>query len=418
MKYLIKNCTIVQKGSNLHLKKKDILIDKGIIVNIGKGIIDAKAQIIKSKNLHVSVGWMDIGVHLGEPGYEQRETFDSLAKSAFSGGYTDIVTMPLSMPTIQTKAQLKNIIDQGKNNGLDIHPLGALSQDMDGENITEFVDMDNGGAVGFTDGLSPIKEAGLLMRALQYVKRFDGLVLHHPNDKSLSNGDLIHEGIVSTSMGMKGSPSMAEELMLNRDLKIQEYTDSRLCVHLISTKGAIDILKKCKKDNQKLSTGVSYLNLIKSDEDMIDFDSHYKVQPILRAKSDQKALRKGVTSDVIDYISSNHYPLEVEKKQLEYAYADHGAIGLETCYAAINTFIKDISTEVIIDKLTTGPRKTMNLPQLKIENGEVAKLTIFDPTIEWKYDTIKSSSNNTPFYNQEFVGKVIGSINGKNAVIV
>lgn len=414
MKYLIKDCKIIDKQSKLNGKRVDILIEKGKISDIRKGIKDEKAKLIKGKNLCASVGWMDIGTHLGEPGYEHRETFESLANAALSGGYTDLATMPQSLPAIQSKAQIKNLILAGQSNGIDIHPLGALSNNLKGENITEFVDMHHGGAVGFTDGLTTVEKGGLLLRALQYVKSFDGIILHHPNDNSLSNDDLIHEGEVSTSMGMKGSPSLAEELTVYRDVQLNAYAESRLCIHLISTSEAVSIIKSQKKKDNNITAGVSYLNLIKTDEDLVTFDSNLKVKPLLRSEKDKRSLQKGLSDDTIDYISSNHTPLEIEKKHLEYPYASHGAIGLETTFAALNSYAStNIELDTIIEKLTSGPRSVLNLDSPYIAVGQQAKLTIFDPSTEWTYEQaeVKSTSKNSPFLGNTFTGKVIATIN-------
>ena len=414
MKYLIKNCKVVHRGSKYHDKIVDILVDKGKISEIRAKISDPKAKVIKGSQLHASIGWMDIGTYLGEPGYEHRETFDSLSKAAKAGGYTDLVTMPKSIPAIQSKAQVTNLITTASALGIDIHPLGALSQDLDGNALSEIVDMHHAGAVGFTDGLQPVEKSGLLLRALQYVKQFGGIIVHHPNDLTLANEDMIHEGSVSTSLGMKGSPALAEVLMTYRDVQLLQYADSRLCIHLISSKESLEIIKKAKKSGLHLTSGVSYINLVKSHEDLGTFDSQLKVKPVIREMSDQKALRKGLGDDTLDYISSNHCPLEVEKKHLEFPYASHGAIGLETCFAALNSMTsKDLSLETIVHKLAVGPRVAMGMDIPEFAKGMEAKITVFDPTIEWTYqaDDIQSTSQNSPYIGQEFKGKVVATIN-------
>lgn len=420
MKYLIKNCKILHTGSPLHGKKTDILINKGKIVDIAKHIDDPKATLIKGKNLHVSIGWMDIGTHLGEPGYEHRETFESLAAAALSGGYTDLVTMPKSIPAIQTKAQIKSLIGAGKDHGINIHPLGALSQDLAGENITEFMDMHHAGAVGFTDGLKPVAKGGLLLRALEYAKSFDGTVIHHPNDESLAYEDLIHEGEVSIQLGMKGSPTLAEELITYRDVNLNTYAESKLCIHLISSRSAVAIIKNAKKKDENLTAGVSYLNLVKTHKDLENFDSNLKVKPLLRDNKDRKVLISALNDNTLDYIATNHVPLEVEKKHLEYPYASHGAIGLETAFAVLNTQLNnEVSLEVVIEKLTTGPRETIGINSPLIASGEMASLTIFDPSIKWKYNKadIKSTSHNSPFIGSEFIGKVVATFNAGTSYI-
>jgi len=415
MKYHIKNCTVIHRDSKYDGKKVDLLIEKGVISKIGSKIVDSKAQIITGKNLHVSVGWMDIGTHLGEPGFEHRETLESLSKAAKAGGFTDIVPMPNAIPVIQSKAQIKNLILAGEQLGIDIHPLGALSHELKGDNIGELIDMHHAGAVGFTDGLTAIRKGGVLLRGLQYVKQFAGLILHHPNDESLANQDLIHEGSVSTSLGMKGSPTLAEHLTTYRDLQLQEYADSKLSVHLISSKESVNLIRKAKKNTNAVTAGVSYLNLLRSHEDLHDFDSNLKVKPILRDKQDQKALRKGIADQTVDYIASNHYPLEVELKHLEYPYASHGAIGLETCFAALNTEVsKDLTLENIVHALSIGPRRVLGMAIPEFTLGAPAKLTIFDPDEEWIYheQDIQSLSTNSPFVGSTFKGKVVATIHG------
>jgi len=418
MRYLIKNCKIIQKGNSWNGKRVDILVVKGIINKIGKDITDDKAKVIKSKNLIVSEGWLDLGTQLGEPGFEHRETFASLAESALAGGFTDIAPMPKSIPTIQTKAQLKNLIHSGADHGINILPIAALSQDLDGQNITEMVDLHNAGAVAFSDGHKSLANGGVLLRALQYVKRFNGLIIHHPNDATLNNDDLIHEGEISIQLGIKGSPSLAEELTVYRDLQLAEYSESKLNIHLISSKEALSLVKSSKKNNSNLTVGVSYLNLVKSDEDLQTFDSNLKVKPTLRSTKDRKALIKAIGDDTLDYICSNHVPLEIEKKQLEYSYASHGAIGLETCFAALSTHLSsNLDLENIVDKLSDGPRKVLGTPSQKIEEGAIAKITCFDPTIEWQYqkNDIKSLSKNSPFVGSSFIGKVVATFNKKTA---
>jgi len=420
MKYLIRNCKITQPGSSWNGKRADILIIKGKISAIGRSLDLGSATEIKGKNLHASIGWMDIGTHLGEPGYEHRETLESLTKAAASGGYTDLVTFPKAIPAIQTKAQIQNLHHSGQDLGVAIHPIAALSHDLQGENITEFIDMHNAGAVGFSDGLKPIDKGGLLLRALQYAKSFDGIIFHHPSDDSLSNGDLIHEGEVSTSLGMKGSPVLAEELTTYRDVQLNSYAESKLAIHLISSKSAAGIIKDGKKKDNNLSAGVAYLNLIRNDQALATFDSNHKVKPILRSEKDQKALIKAVKEGTIDYISSNHVPLEVEKKHLEYPYASHGSIGLETCFAALNTELnKQVDLSIILQKLTTGPREVLGIATPKIAEGEDVCLTVFDPSQEWTYNKadIKSTSENTPFIGATFTGKVMATFNKAHTFI-
>lgn len=416
MRYLIKNAKIISQGSAFHGKRKDVLIVNGTITTIGKNLTDAKATEIKSKDLHVSVGWLDVGTHLGEPGHEQRETTKTLCAAALAGGYTDIAPFPNAAPTIQTKSQLVNLQQEGQHYGVDIHPIGALSVDTKGENIAEYRDMSSAGAVAFSDGLHAVQKNGLLLRSLLYAKGGDALVIHHPTDHSLDNGNQVHEGESSIRMGIKGCPEIAEHLMVDRDLQLQQYTESKLCLHAISSKGAVDRVKKAKEKSSQIYATVAYLNLVATDEDMLDFDSNYKVSPVLRGKADQSALQRAVKGQVIDCICSNHVPYEPESKELEFSYAENGATGLETAYAAINTFAGDrLDTEDVVAALTTGPRTMLNIEHPSISEGATAKITCWDPTVEWTYTsaTKKSKSSNNPYIGTSLSGKVLATINGK-----
>ena len=420
MRYLIKNAKIISQGSALHGKRKDILIVNGIISSIGRNLSDSKAKEITSKNLHVSVGWLDIGTHLGEPGYEQRETTKTLCAAALAGGYTDIAPFPNAQPSIQTKSQITSLRQEGAIHGVDIHPIGALSVDAAGENIAEYQDMASAGAVGFSDGLKAVQKNGLLLRALQYAKGTKSVVIHHPSDHSLDNANQVHEGESSIRMGIKGSPDIAEHLMIDRDLHLLHYSESKLCLHAISSKGSVDRVKKAKEKSTALYSTVSYLNLVATDDVMLDFDTNYKVSPVLRTKSDQSALIRGLKNTTIDCVCSNHVPYEPEAKELEFAYADNGSTGLETAYAAINTYISDkISIEELIPALTSGPRRILQIAQPQIDTDTVAKLTCWDPDIQWTYTASnkKSKSRNNPYLNQELQGKVVATINNKTAYI-
>ncbi len=420
MKYLIKNAKVICKGSSYNGKILDILISNGIISEISKSISDDKATIIKSKKLHVSIGWMDIGTHLGEPGNEHRETMQSLCQAALAGGYTDIAPFPNANPTIQTKSQIENLRMQGAANGIDIHPIGPLSEDTKGENIAEYMDMISAGAVAFSDGLESVQKNGLLMRALQYTKSGDAIVIHHPSDHSIAQSNQVNEGVVSINMGIKGSPDIAEDMIVDRDILLQQYADAKLCIHGISTKGAVQRIKKAKTKSDKIYCAVSYLNLICSEEQMLDYDTNYKVNPVLRTTSDQNALLSALKTGTIDYICSNHVPLEPEAKDVEFPYATSGATGLETLYAAINTKLGSrLSTPILIESVTTSPRKMLNISIPEIKPEVIAKLTCWDPTIEWIYSRTskKSKSANNPLLDKKLTGKVIATFNGKESYL-
>ena len=411
--FLIKNATIIDPNAPQNGNSVDILVKEGKIAEIGKNIKHASAKLIEATNLQVSPGWLDIGAQVGEPGFEHREDLQSVTATAAAGGFTALACFPNTNPTIHSKSEVSFL----KNNAqlVDFYPIGALSRDCAGENLAEVYDMSASGAVAFSDGNKPIASAGLMKRGLEYLKGIDGLVINHPNDYSLSKGGQLHEGEISTKLGMKGIPALAEILMLKRDLDLLKYTNSRLHIHNISTAASVKLIKSAKTQGLRVTASVSIMHLIFNHTAVENFDPNYKLSPPLREKTDARALLKGIKDGVIDVINSNHTPLEVEAKKLEYSYADEGIIGLETVFPLLNThFGKQLDIETIVHLLATQPRKVLNLPLPKIAVGSKANLTLFQPTETWTFSQkdIRSKSKNTPFIGQQFTGKVLGVING------
>ncbi len=411
---LIKNAIIVDPDSKLNGKKRDLLIANGEIVSIKSKIENAKAEILDAKGGCVSIGWLDLGIQVGDPGYEHRETLASACSAAAAGGFTALACQPNSLPVVHSKSEILYLRNHSDHNLVDLLPIGAVSQNCEGKDITEMFDMHYAGAIGFSDGKKPIQNGGLMMRALQYVKAFDGLVLNHPHDHSLSPSGQLHEGLVSTSLGMRGFPSIAEELMLQRDLNLLDYTNSRLHVSNISTAGSVALLKQAKTRGLSVTSSVAIMNLVEDDTALLDFGTNLKVLPPLREKTDINALKKGLKNGTIDLISSNHMPWEEEAKNLEFPYAKFGAIGLETTYALCNSQLSDsLSQEEMVKLLGHNPRSVLGLAIPKIEEGANANLTIFHPNKEWTYErkNIQSKSKNSPFIGRTFKGKVLGVVN-------
>lgn len=411
--FLIKNATIIDPNSNFNGKSVDILINKGKIKEIAKKINSPKAKIIEGNRLEVSPGWLDIGAQVGEPGFEHREDLQSVSSAAANGGFTALACFPNTNPAIHSKSEVLFL----KNNSgiVDFHPIGAVSRDCEGQDLAEIYDMANHGAVAFSDGAKSIASAGLMKRGLHYLKGIGGLLINHPHDISLGKGGQLHEGEISTKLGMKGIPALSEVLMLKRDLDLLEYTESRLHVHNISTAESVKLVKSAKAKGLKVTASVSIMNLIFDHTALETFDANFKVLPPLREKSTTKALWKGVLDGTIDLINSNHVPLEIEAKKLEFAYADFGTIGLEMVYALLNTHFGDKFTEEkLVQCLAIAPRQILGLPIPTFEEGATANLTLYDAEKEWILETknIHSKSKNTPLLGQTFKGKVIGVING------
>jgi dihydroorotase len=413
MTYHIKNATILHKGSALDGKKRDLIIANGIIKEIGSKLSDPKAKVIEGKGLHVCIGLCDIGTHTGEPGREDRETMQSLTSGALKGGYTCLAIFPNNQPITQSKADVQFLKRHPQSQGVEIHAIGALSIDTKGANITEYIDMHTAGAIAFSDGMKAVQDAGLLSRALTYADQIGGLIIHHPNDKTLSAGGEMHEGEMSTNLGMKGVPSIAESSMVQRDILVADYTGGKLLLHCLSAEQSLTMVKTAKKSNPKLYTSVDYMHVIHIDKDLVDFDTHLKVIPVLRDAIDRKAIIKAINDDVIDIIVTNHTPLDVEVKNLEFTYAEPGAIGLETCLPALLHHAADkIALEKIIHKLTISPRQILGLNIPKIAVGEKANLCIFDINADTviNADDIASISKNSPYIDKVLKGKVVATI--------
>ena len=322
--------------------------------------------------------------------------------------------MPNTVPEIHSKSEVLYLKNNAKGSLLDIFPAGAISQHCAGKDITEMIDMHHSGAVTFTDGSHSVQNSGLMLRALMYVKAFDGVVMNMPSDDSTCNKGQMHEGATSTSLGLKGIPSLSEELMIHRDIYLSEYADSKLHLLNVSSGGTMQAIKEAKAKKIKVSASVPLLNLIYDTTVLENFNPNYKVLPPLREKEDIAALRKALKEDVIDLITSNHTPLEQELKNLEFSNADFGIINLQTFYPLLNTHLgKTLSNIKLVEKLAVNPRQLFNLPISKIEKNEVANLTVFHPKATWTFTEKEnlSKSKNSPFFDMEFQGKILATVN-------
>lgn len=421
MAHLIQSATIIAPGSTYHGKKLDVLVHKGRIEKIGKNVNAGNAKIISSGNLHVSIGWFDIGTHCGEPGNEHRETLSSLNDAAMAGGYTGLAIIPDTSPTTQSKGDIQFIVRNTETLLVDFLPIAALSRENEGEEITEMIDLHNAGAIAFSDGLKSVQNGGVLARAMEYKKRFQGKIIHHPYNRNFNKDGQIHEGAVSISLGLPGISSLAEKSLVERDLNLSEYTESDIILHCISTKESVSILQDAKKRSDKISYTLPYLNLILEDKVLLEFDSNYKIFPPLRDNNDRKALLKAINNDMADAIVSNHKPLEKELKHKEFPYAEFGATGIQTIFSGLNSLPREtLSLEKIITKIAYGPRKILAIEVPKIKEEAPANLTVFDPDIVWSYDvkSNRSKSENNPFYNTVLKGKVLAVFNNNKVELI
>ena len=415
MKILLKSAKIYDPESPHHLRNKDIYIENGIILKIADSVSRDVDKVISSPHLSISPGWVDIGALCGEPGHEQREYMTTLAAAARRGGYTAVALFPNTVPPIQSKSSVKYVLDQAATTGFRFLPLAALSQDLAGKEMNELLDLKNAGVVGFSDGLNSIKHTGLMLKLLQYLSQLDSVLIHYPSDTVLTADGQMHEGVVSTSLGLKGLPAMAETIIVDRDLKLREYTDGNICFYGISAKESIEKIIEAKAKTDKILVVIPFMNLIYDESALSDFDANFKLIPPLRGETDKNALREALIAGQIDAISSNHVPLDTEDKKLEFPYAKSGASGIEVCYSVLQHHMSDaIDQARIVYCLANGPRKVLGLEKAAIVEGGKADLTVFDPNEEFVFDHSLSLGVNNPHLGQKLKGKVLATIVNNN----
>lgn len=420
MQLLIKNAILIVPGSSLQGKQADIFIKNGHIEAIGTLNAAPGMEVVQSEGICVSPGWLDLGTLVGDPGYEHREDFASVDRAAAAGGFTEIACLPNTLPTVHSKSEVLYVKNSARNSLVGFLPIGAISQDCKGKDITEMYDMHAAGAVAFSDGRKPVQDSGLMARALQYVQPFGGVIFNQPLDKTVAPNGQMHEGLVSTSLGLRGIPSLAEELMAQRDIYLAAYTGSRLHLHNISSAGTVKLVREAKEKGLHVTASVAAMNLACDDHLLNDFDSNFKVLPPIREQSDFEALRQGLKEGVIDCITSNHVPLDEEAKNVEFPFADFGAIGLETAFALSHTHLRNLlSLNELVEKLAIAPRKILNLPLPEIKVGAPANLTVFDPHQTWSFSQkdIYSKSKNTPFVGWHFTGRVLAVVHNNRHFI-
>ena len=351
MNVLLKSAMILAPDTpEYHKKKRDILIRNSRIERIAATIRDpGKIRTIDLPNLHVSPGWFDSSVCFGEPGFEERETIDHGLKVAAASGFTDIVLQPNTQPLPDTSSDIVFLKKLSSGHACELHPLGTLTQGSIGKDLAELFDMHNAGAVGFYDHKKPLSHANVLKIALQYTSNFGGLVHSFPMDEDLSAEGVAHEGVVSTRLGLKGIPSLAEEMRIARDLYLLEYTGGKLHIPTVSTAGAVALIDAAKKRGLDVSCSVSIHHIWGTDETLASFDSHFKVLPPLRSEIDRQALRDGLRKGIIDMVTSDHTPLDVEEKRVEFGHASFGSLGMEEIFGVLNSIF---SINTVVGMLT------------------------------------------------------------------
>ena len=408
MKTLLKNATIIDTESQYHNQKKDVLIANGIIEKIDNSIeVSPDTTIVSLENLHISCGWFDTSVCFGEPGFEERETIKNGLQVAAKSGFTAVAVNPNTHPVIDSKSDVEFLINKASKFATKLFPIGALTKNCEGKDLAELFDMQQSGAIAFGDYTKPISNDNLMKIALLYAQNFDGLVLSFPKNNSIAAEGIANEGINSTQLGMKGIPALAEHLQISRDLFLLEHTGGKLHIPTISTSKSVELIKEAKKKGLKVTCSVAVHHLVLTDDELHGFDSNFKTTPPLRTKEDVKALQKAVKSGIIDMITSDHNPIDIEHKKVEFSEAKNGVIGLESAFGALNSVL-DLTD--FIPLLTSKPRNIFGLEKVSIKEGAKADLSLFDPTekVVFTSKNILSASKNSPFIDKNLQGKVYG----------
>lgn len=419
---IIQSVKVVFPNSEHHNKIVDVSIIDGRIDAISNSLAhiiekEKTTRVVDGSNQVLAPAFFDLNVNFGEPGLETKEDMASGCDAAKAGGFSGLALQPNTFPALHSRSEISLIKSLNRESIVDVFPVGAISKDRKGEVLAELYDMQQNGAIAFSDGDKSLQQASLMSRALLYTKGFNGLILSYSDDTTISDKTKMNEGVVSTGLGMKGNPNLAEEVMVSRDLFLAEYNNSKIHFSTISTAGSVNLIREAKAKGIQVTADVAVHHLVLTDEKVESFDSNFKVKPPLRTEVDRLALLEGLKEGTIDAIVSQHTPHEIEYKDVEFEHAEFGITGLQT---ALPLLLKiGLSYDTIIEKLSFNPRKILSLALPLFEVGAKANFVLFNPNERWIFDekTNLSKSSNSPYFNTELTGKVNLLINNNQLYI-
>lgn len=415
---LIKSVEIAFPGHTLHNKRVDVLIERGKITGIGTDIVADAGQttVFDAEGQFLAPGFFDLNANFGEPGLETKEDIITGCAAALAGGFTGIAVHPNTQPAVHSRAEVALIVNRAKGLPVDVHPIGAISKKREGRELAELYDMKLAGAVAFGDGDQPVQQAGLMSRALLYSKGFDGLIFSYAEDSSMAGKAKMNEGVISTYLGMKGTPNLAEALMVARDLALAEYNGAPIHFTTISAAQSVELIRRAKNNGVRVTCDVAAHHLVLTDDLIAGFDSNYKVAPPLRTQTDVDALRMGLKDGTIDAVVSQHTPHEIEFKNVEYEIAANGMIGLQTVLPLV--LKAGLDPNQLVEKLAINPRKILGLPLPELKENADANFVLFDPGKTWMFDTAsnRSKSANSPLMGTTLSGLVTLVVHNRQVV--
>lgn len=404
----------VEQGIN---EQRDVVIESGKIVEVG-AIESAhfSGDILDCTDKMISPGWLDMHVHLREPGSEGKETIASGSLAAANGGFTGVCCMPNTDPPIDSQEMIQYIKDRSKGALVTVHPIAAITKKREGKELSEILELVEQGAVAISDDGRPVMSADVMRRALEYSKMVDVPVIGHEEDSTMTEQSDMHEGFVSTCLGLHGWPSVAEEIMISRDIMLAEYTGARFHVAHISTRNSVNLVRQAKQKGIQVTAEATPHHFTLTVDAVRGFDTNTKMNPPLRTELDRQEMLKGLQDGTIDVIATDHAPHAVEEKEAEYIYAPFGIVGLETALGvAVDSLLKNsiLTLEQMISCFAVQPYKILNLPLPAVKKSEIANLTLFTPGQEWTVESSKflSKSINSPFLGRKLTGKPFAVIN-------
>lgn len=408
---LIENGYVIDPSSNRE-GEFDVLIESGFIKDVQKRGAFGKLECdrrIDAKGLWVVPGLIDLHVHLREPGFEWKETIRSGAEAAVLGGYTSICCMPNTRPTNDCAEVAKFIIERGRSSGAArVLPIGSVSRGLKGEEMTPLSELREAGCVAFSDDGEPIWDSGMMRRALEWCLMLDVPISCHEEDKRLSCGGCMNESALSTRMGLKGMPTLAEDVMVSRDIEIARYTGGRVHICHVSSGRSVELIRRAKNDGIRITAEVTPHHLVLTEDAVGSYDTNAKMSPPLREEADRLALFEGLKDGTLDAVASDHAPHERDSKQVEFAKATFGILGLQTSLPLMLDFVRSgkLTKLRAFEALSTSPAKAFGLPGGKLSKGAPADVCLINPDYRWTFrkEVVKSLSLNSPFLGRELSG--------------